>query len=132
MKPEERAAYARYRIHAARKAYEAALLLAENGYWDSCINRLYYALFYAVNGLLVVNGITTKSHAAAKSQFSLHFVKTGKFEKKYGRLFSELFDWRQRGDYDNIYDYDQEVVEPLLEPTKSLIDLIESEINKVI
>jgi uncharacterized protein (UPF0332 family) len=127
---EEKIEYARYRLESARKTYNAAKVLAENGFWNSAVNRLYYAAFYAVNALLVMNEIQTKSHAATKSQFSLHFIKTGKFEKKYGQLFSELFDWRQKGDYDNIFDYDSESVLPLYEPVDELISLIEIEINK--
>ncbi len=49
-----------------------------------------------------MNDIQTKSHAASKSQFSKLFVRTGKFDIKYGKLYSELFDWRQKGDYENI------------------------------
>ncbi len=59
-----------------------------------------------------------------KSQFSLHFVKSGKLDKKYGQLLSELFDWRQKGDYDNIFDYDIESVQPLFVPVKEMLDLI--------
>lgn len=101
---EERDEYVKYRIVSARKAFDAAKLLAENGFWNSAVNRLYYALFYADNALLVSNEIQSKSHSATKSQFSRFFVKTGKFDKKHGRLLSELFDWRQRGDYENIFD----------------------------
>jgi len=104
--------------------------LAENGYWNSTVNRLYYALFYAVNALLVLNEINTKSHSATRSQFSLLFIKSGKFDKKYGRLLSELFDWRQKGDYENIYEYDKDSVIPLIEPVKEMIHLIQKEINK--
>ena len=74
--------YVRYRIESSYKTLEAAKILADNGYWNSVVNRLYYALFYAVNALLVNNGIQTKSHSATKSQFSLFFVKTGKFDAK--------------------------------------------------
>jgi len=80
----------------------------------------------------VINDIQTKSHSATKSQFSLHFVKTGKFDKKYGRLLSELFDWRQKGDYENIFDYDRESVEPLFEPAKEMIELIATEIQNAL
>ena len=45
-------------------------------------------------------------------------------------MFSELSDWRQKGDYDNIFDYDQESVEPLFEPVKEMLDLIRTEIQK--
>ena len=76
-----------------------------------------------------MNEITTKSHSATKSQFSLYFVKSGKFEKKYGKLLSELLDWRQKGDYENIFDYDNDSIQPLFKPVKEMIILIEKEIN---
>lgn len=44
---------------------------------------------------------------------------------KYGKLYSQLYDWRQKGNYDNIFDYDQESIEPLFEPVKEMIELIE-------
>jgi uncharacterized protein (UPF0332 family) len=132
MTNEERNEYVKYRIESAHKTFDAAKVLAENGFWNSAVNRLYYALFYAVNALLVLNEIQTKSHSATKSQFSLFFVKTGKFDKKYGRLLSELFDWRQKGDYENVFDYDNESVKPLFEPVSEMIDLIEEEINNAL
>jgi len=128
MTNKERREYAKYRIESARKTFEAAKVLSENGFWNSAVNRLYYAVFYAVNALLVLNEIQTKSHSATKSQFSLHFVKTGRFDKKHGRLLSELFDWRQKGDYENMFDYNSDLVEPLFAPAVEMIELIEEEI----
>jgi uncharacterized protein (UPF0332 family) len=129
---KERIEYVKYRIESAHKTFDAAKVLAENGFWNSAVNRLYYSVFYAVNALLVMNEIQTKSHSATKSQFSLHFVKTGKFDKKYGRLLSELFDWRQKGDYENIFDYDNDSVQPLFKPVNEMIRLIEEEINNAL
>jgi len=126
---KERQEYVIYRIGTVRKTFEAAKVLSENGFWNSAVNRLYYSVFYAVNALLVLHEIQTKSHSSTKSQFSLRFVKTGKFDKKYGRLLAELFDWRQKGDYENMFDYDSEMVEPLFEPAFELIKLIEEEIK---
>jgi uncharacterized protein (UPF0332 family) len=125
MTPEERKEYVKYRI-------ETAKVLAEKGFWNSAVNRLYYALFYAVNALLVVKDISTKSHSATKSKFSLHFIKTGKFDKKYGKLLSELYDWRQKGDYENIFDYDSESVIPLFKPVTEMIKLIDGEIKNAL
>jgi uncharacterized protein (UPF0332 family) len=129
MNEEEKNEYVIYRIETARKTFVAAELLAKNGFWNSAVNRLYYSLFYAVNALLVLNDIKPKSHSSSKSQFSLHFIKTGKLSKKYGRLFSELFDWRQKGDYDNIFDYDEQTVRHLFPQVKEMIEVIEKEIN---
>ena len=129
---EERKEYVNYRIESAHKTFDAAKILAENGFWNSAVNRLYYSLFYAVNAILVANEILTKSHSATKSQFSLHFVKTGKFDKKYGKLLSELFDWRQKGDYENIFDYNKSSVQPLFKPVNEMIELIEKEIKNTL
>lgn len=132
MTSEERKQYVEYRIDSAYKTVEAAKLLADRGFWNSAVNRLYYAIFYAVNALLVLNDIPTKSHSATKSKFSQHFIKIGKIDKKYGKLFAQLYDWRQKGDYENIFDYDEESVKPLFEPVNEMIDIIHQEIKNAL
>ena len=81
---EEKREYVKYRIEKAYQTYDAAKVLADNGFWNSSVNRLYYSLFFAVNALLVLNDIEVKTHATAKRQFSLLFVKSGKLDKKFG------------------------------------------------
>ncbi|MBN2746951.1 MAG: HEPN domain-containing protein [Bacteroidales bacterium] len=132
MKNEEKTEYVNYRIETAYQTFEAAKVLSDNGFWNSAVNRLYYSLFYAVNALLVFNEIQPKSHSSTKSQFSLHFIKTGKLDKKYGRLLSELFDWRQKGDYENIFDYTQDSVLPLFPQVREMIEKIENEIKNAL
>ena len=132
MTPEERKQYVEYRIDSAYKTVEAAKLLSDRGFWNSAINRLYYAIFYAVNALLVLNDIPTKSHSATKSKFSQHFIKTGKIDKKYGKLLAQLYDWRQKGDYENIFDYDEESVKPLFKPVNEMIKIIDQEIKNAL
>ena len=76
MNTDERTGYVLYRLETTRKTFEAARVLAANGFWNSVVNRLYYTLYYAVNALLVANDIQPKSHAGTKTMFSQHFVKT--------------------------------------------------------
>jgi uncharacterized protein (UPF0332 family) len=89
-------------------------------------------VFYAVNALLVNNEIIVKSHSSTKGEFSRLFIKTGKIDKKYGRLYNELHDWIQKGDYENIFDYDEASVVPLILPVEEMIDLINKEINNAL
>ena len=63
MTSEERLEYSKLRIETALKTYQAARVLSQNGFWNSAVNRLYYAVFYAVNALLVSNEIYTHSHS---------------------------------------------------------------------
>lgn len=130
MKPENKQEYIQYRLESARKTFEAAKILAEKGYWNSAINRLYYALFYSVNALLYISDISVKKHSSVKSQFTLHYIKTGKLDKKYGQLLSELFDWRQKGDYENIFDFDEESVMPLIPAVQEMLDVLEIAIKE--
>ena len=59
---EEKREYVKYLIEKAYQTYDAAKVLADNGFWNSSINRLYYSLFFAVNALLVLNDIEGKTH----------------------------------------------------------------------
>lgn len=129
MNDDDKQEYIKYRIDSAFKAYEAAKVLGENGFWNSAVNRLYYAIFYAVNALLVHNEINASSHSGTRSQFSLHFIKTGKLDIKYGKLLTELFDWRQKGDYENIFDYNSESVQPLFPQVLEMIEEIDKELK---
>lgn len=129
MKSDERSEYIKYRLEKAAETLEVAHLLIENKKWNSAINRLYYAVYYAIGALLVKAEIDTKTHSGVKTAFFLHFVKTGKIDISHGKLFADLFDWRQKGDYGDFFDFGEEDVLPVIEPVKSLINKIKQEIN---
>lgn len=122
---ENREDYINYRFNRAKEALEEAIILAENEKWNTVVNRLYYACFYAVISLLLKNDIETQSHDGARTQFGLLFVKTGKMSKENGKFFSKLFDYRQKGDYGDLYDYDEEIARPLIEITRKFLDEIQ-------
>ena len=129
MKIQNREDYINYRFHRAKESFDEALFLAENKKWNGVVNRLYYSCFYAVIALLLKNDIETKSHVGARSQFGLHFVKTGKIDIESGKFFSKIFDFRQKGDYGDLYDYDREIAEPLIENAKTFLEKIEGLMN---
>lgn len=111
----------KYRLLRAKDTLEDAQILADNEKWNSTINRLYYAAYYAVIALLLSADLKPTTHNGAKSNFSEHFVKTGKIDKELGKIFSQLFTWRQKGDYDDMFDFQKEKVLPYFEPVKKLI-----------
>ncbi len=62
-KPED---YIDYRIQRAKETIIEVGVLIENGFWNSAIDRMYYACFYAVGALLVKHGIETTSHSGTR------------------------------------------------------------------
>lgn len=126
MKAQDKSAYIAYRTSKADETLLAAKKLAQSKFWNSCVNRLYYSSFYAVNALLLNDGVISKSHAGVKTQFFQHYIKTGKIDIKYSQLYSDLFDWRQKGDYNDFFDLSEEEVLPLIEPVEELVRKIKS------
>ena len=116
----------RYPIARAYETLEDARILAEQNRWNSAINRLYYSAYYAVMALLLHQNLHPSTHTGAKSNFNQHFIATGLIDKTFGKMYSQLFTWRQKGDYDDFFDFDQEKVVPYFEPVKNLISTIEN------
>jgi uncharacterized protein (UPF0332 family) len=80
--------------------------------------------------LLLKSYLKPTTHNGAKSNFSEYFIKTEILPKKYGKIYSQLFTWRQKGDYDDLFDFNKEKVEPYFAPVKELIKLIEKKIEE--
>ena len=126
---KEQKDYINYRLQRATDTLNDAKLLAENERWNSSINRLYYACFYAVSALLYFHSIEAKTHKGVRIKFMIEFIKTGLFHKDFGKLFSDLFDWRQEGDYSDFVLFDKDLTMPLIIKSEELITLIRAFIN---
>ena len=113
-----------FRIKRAEEAIKEAELLAKEGYWNTVANRLYYSVFYMASALLMKNQVNAGSHSGIKSQFHKHFIKTGIIEKKFGKLYSELFDKRQEGDYQAFVKFGKEEIAPLINDVKAFFSVL--------
>ena len=110
MNQHERDELVNYRIAKAKTTLEEVKLHIENELWNTAINRPYYACYYAVIALLLDKGIQPKTHTGVRQMFGLHFVQKGIVSKEDGRFFSDLYDRRQTGDYDDFINYDESTV----------------------
>ena len=120
----------KYRIFRARETYKDAIFLYEKGSWNSSINRLYYSAFYATIALFLDKDVEVKSHSGVKQKLGEEFVLKGKISKDSAKIYSILADFRHKGDYDDLFDFNKDMVEPLLVPVKEYIDKIEELINE--
>jgi uncharacterized protein (UPF0332 family) len=120
--------YINYRFKRAEESFDEARIMIDNKKWNTAISRLYYSCYYAVIALLLKNNIETRSHSGVRTKFSDTFIKSGKIDIKFGKLLSHLADYRQKGDYGDLYDYDEKIVLPLVDQVREFI----SEIKKLI
>jgi uncharacterized protein (UPF0332 family) len=116
--------YIKYRIDRANETIEEVRVHIENRFWNTAINRMYYACFYAVSALLARNNIDVSSHSGVRQKFGENFVKTGMIDRDLAKHFTELSEKRHKGDYDDFYDYDEETVLRLYPVSQRFIDEI--------
>jgi len=100
----------KYRIDRSIETLKEAKTMIDNKFWNASVNRIYYSCYYAVSALLLKKSIETNSHKGIRQMFGLHFVQEGLVAKEDGRFFSDLYDRRQTGDYDDYVSYDEETV----------------------
>lgn len=91
-----------FRIKRSDEAFEDALLLQKAGSYNSAVNRLYYSAFYAVSGLLLKDGVYSKTHSGLKSKFNEQIIHRNKLGKEEADIYNELFEHRLQR-FDGVY-----------------------------
>ena len=114
------------RLERAYETFSEAEGVAKLGYWRVVVNRLFYACHYAVLGLLLKNGYTSRTLEGALAIFVTKFAANGTIDKEQDNLYRKLNSIRKNEDYDDLFCLEKEDVEALFVPTKQFIKTIEN------
>lgn len=121
-----------YRRSKAGGMLRDARTLLETGSLSSAVNRIYYALFYEVTALLMTKDMSSSKHSGVRSLFNEHFVKTGLVDTDYGKFLSVMYDFRQKGDYEDFAVFEKERVFDWLSKSEAFLSELERLIDKLI
>lgn len=125
MTPEEqRAQVARYWWSQAEESLVAARRELDVGALSFAVNRLYYAVFYAVSAALFERQLSFKKDAAVRAAFHQELVKAGLLEPQWGKVYDQLFEDRQEADYVPLVSFDHEYVQSQLARCGQFLDQI--------
>ncbi len=127
---QSREALIKYRIQRAKEILGESEQIIGLGFLNSAVNRLYYACYYAVTALLVKENINAQTHSGVKQMFGLHFIATDKIPKEFGRFYSQIFNERITGDYDDFISFDIETVNALLKMSQDFVHEIDRFLHK--
>lgn len=126
MSNDDRNLLAAYRMEQARAALDEARLLQQAGKTTlGAVNRAYYAMFYAVLGLLQQSGTVPRKHAGVLALFDSEYVRTGRFDKRYSKYFHHAFNLRQVSDYHTIEPVDENQADELIKNAAEFIQAIQ-------
>ena len=119
----------RYRIENANQTLAEVETHKANGYYNTAVNRMYYACYYAASALLIAYGIETKSHDGVRQQLGKQMVLTGKLSAELGKFYSQLFAKRTSADYEDFISQTLETVENLLPTAQLFVKTVEQMVN---
>jgi uncharacterized protein (UPF0332 family) len=119
-----------YRINKAQTTLLEAKSLADNGYWNGTVNRLYYSCFYAVIALLAKSDISARTHNGVRSEFFRLYIKSEILDKGYSSLYSNLMGKRHEIDYGDFQQFEKKDILPLINQVEEFISRIKELIEK--
>ena len=108
-----------YYIQRADSTVFEAKYLAKESLWFACVNRLYYACFYAITALLKLHGEHSSKHTGVRSLFNKLFVKTSIIKPETACIYNILFTERQNGDYEAFYDFEEQDINEWIPQTEN-------------
>ncbi len=88
-----------YRLERSKESIKAAEIMLEKGMLIFAMNRIYYSMFYAVQAVLALHGLSFSKHGQVKGYFNRELIKTGVFPLDIGRMYNKAFEYRQKFDY---------------------------------
>jgi uncharacterized protein (UPF0332 family) len=121
-----------YWLERVAESLDSARSELDAGRLAFAVNRLYYALFYLVTAALAVKGEKHGKHSAVRSSFHREYVRTGKVDKIFGKLYDELFHARHQGDYMPMVGFDETVIRQQLQNVEKFISEFSGEIKQML
>jgi uncharacterized protein (UPF0332 family) len=100
MKAEESLALIAYRLERSRESIRAAEIMFENNMLTFSMNRVYYAMFYAVQALLVSREVSFSKHGQVKAYFNREMVS--EYLEKAKGFISNIQEYLRREDGRNL------------------------------
>jgi uncharacterized protein (UPF0332 family) len=119
-----------YRREKAAETLENAKVSLEKKHLFSAVNRVYYALFYEISALLKTKNLSSPKHSGIRALFNQHFVKTGIVEVEIGKFYSDMFVFRQKGDYEDFIYFKENDVKEWILMAEKYISMLEKYIEK--
>jgi uncharacterized protein (UPF0332 family) len=120
MKPLQRSL-----LDKAHRSLAAGEMLVEHGHRDFAAARIYYAMFYAAQAVLLELGLEFSKHSAVHAAFGEHFAKPGLIPTKLHRWLLDAAEARLAGDYETGNEITSADVELYTAHAKEFLDVTE-------
>ena len=111
-------------VERAAKYLRSAKVLLNEGDYESCVSRAYYAMFYTAEAALLTKGLTFSSHKGVISAFGKHLIQTGEIPKEMSKELHRAFEKRQLSDYEFAFVIARDEAEEILEAAGNFVNVV--------
>lgn len=121
--------YIQYKRDRALEALDDIKKMLDNKMLSSAMNRIYYAGFYIVGALLLLDGFSTSKHRQLIGHFNKEYIKTGKVPVDIGEILDESYNNRVASDYHDFVYLTKSQVEEFYNQMKDFVMFIDQMIQ---
>lgn len=114
----------KHRLEQADETIDDVQLLVDNERFRAAINRIYYGMFYTLLALGLKKGFATSKHSQLIGWFNKEYIKTNLLDRSLGRIITNAYNRRTKGDYDSFIEFDKETVKEKFDEMKVFIESI--------
>lgn len=116
-------------LEKAEQSIAAASLLLDDDYIDFAASRAYYAMFYAVEALLLSREMSFSKHSAVIAAFGKEFIKTGIIDARFHKMLLSAFDLRNAGDYGIMHTVSEQQAKQVILDSKEMLIVITAQLG---
>jgi uncharacterized protein (UPF0332 family) len=111
-------------IDKSQRAIKSAAREFEAEEYDYTCSRAYYAAFYLLEGVLLLDNKRFTKHSAVISVFNKDYIKTGVFQVEFAKHIKYLLKRREIGDYSLSIKVEKEEAQNCISKAKEMFEVI--------
>jgi len=111
-----------HRVEQAKSTATEAEILLANNMLRGAMNRMYYSMFYMLQALSLKFQFESSKHSQLLGWFNKTFIHTGKIDIRFSKILTKGYNFRTKGDYATVYDFDKL---ELIEMYREMMEFIE-------
>jgi uncharacterized protein (UPF0332 family) len=115
-----------YWLEKAREALASARSEQQCNRRVFAVNRAYYACFYSASAVLMKMGKTFHKHTGVRASLHRLLIKTGLLEASWGKFYDLVFENRQRGDYQELVEFEAEELEEIISQAEKFVAVMKA------
>lgn len=120
----------KYRYNSGIEALADAQLMFDNERYKNALNRAYYAIFYGIRAVNILNEFDSSKHSGVIAYFNQNFVKSGLFSKEASKIIKLAYENREKADYLDFYIASKNEARKQIERASFFLNMIRHYLNE--